>query len=193
MSPLSLPRISLLALLIGAAYLAYGSYIPAKAWLAQQLLYSAWERRVAGGALARPWPWADTVPVARLRQPRLGIDQVVLHGASGRVLAFGPGHVVGSSRPGDAGNVVISGHRDTHFRWLAELRPGDRLLLETGQGQREFRVAETLVHDETDTDLLDPLAGDQLRLLTCYPFDAVTTGTRQRFVVTALPAQGSVL
>ncbi len=193
MSRLSLPRISRLALLIGAACLAYGSYIPSKAWLAQQLLDAAWERRVAGGAPARPWPWADTVPVARLRQPRLGIDQVVLHGASGRVLAFGPGHVVGSSRPGDAGNVVISGHRDTHFRWLAELRPGDRLLLETGEGQREFQVAETLVHDETDTGLLDPLAGDQLRLLTCYPFDGVTGGTRQRFVVTALPAQGSVL
>ena len=194
MSWLSLPRVSLLALLTGVACLAYGSYIPAKAWLAQRLLDSAWERQLAGGATARPWPWADTVPLARLRQPRLGVDQVVLHGASGRVLAFGPGHVVGSARPGEAGNVVISGHRDTHFRWLADLRPGDWLVLEAGDGhQRDYRVAETVVHDETDTGLLDPLAGDQLRLLTCYPFDAVTAGTRHRYVVTALPARGSVM
>ncbi len=194
MSRLALPRISLLALLIGAGCLAYGSYIPAKAWLSQRLLDAAWERRLAGAGPARPWPWADTQPVARLGQPRLGVDQVVLHGASGRVLAFGPGHVVGSSRPGATGNVVISGHRDTHFRWLADLRPGDRLLLETGDGhRREYRVADAVVHDEADIGLLDPLAGDQLRLLTCYPFDAVTAGTRHRYVVTALPARGSVL
>ncbi len=185
----SLPRVSLLTLLLGLGFSLYGAYIPAKAWLAQQLLEGAWERRVRGAEDSRPWPWADTAPLARIRQPRLGIDQIVLEGASGRVLAFGPGHVTGTARPGAGGNTVISGHRDTHFRWLGSLQRGDRVLLQTGDGRRlDYRVAQAAVHHESEVGLLDPLQGDQLRLVTCYPFDAVTPGGPQRFVVTALPA-----
>lgn len=189
-----MPRLSVLAFVAGVGFLLYGSYIPAKAWLAQLLLDQAWERRLAGTGSVRPWPWADTMPVARLKQPRLGIDQVVLDGASGRVLAFGPGHVTGSAQPGQAGNIVISAHRDTHFRWLSVVQGGDLMILETADGrERRYRVAELAIHDETETDLLDPLLGDQLQLLTCYPFDAVDPGTDRRYVVTALPVPASVL
>jgi sortase A len=183
----ALPRISLFAFVVGTGFLLNGAYIPAKAWVAQVLLDVAWDRRLGGAADSRPWSWADTMPLARLRQPRLGIDQIVLEGASGRVLAFGPGHITGSARPGEAGNVVISGHRDTHFRWLAQVQSGDELVLQTDDGQNLlYRVEQTSVHHESDTGLLDPLEGDQLRLLTCYPFGAVAAGTPQRYVVTAL-------
>ena len=187
MKLLALPRISLFALVLGTGFLLNGAYIPAKAWVAQVLLDVAWDRRLGGAADSRPWPWADTMPLARLRQPRLGIDQIVLEGASGRVLAFGPGHIPGSARPGEAGNVVISGHRDTHFRWLARVQSGDELMLQTDDGRNlRYRVAQTSVHHESDIALLDPLEGDQLRLLTCYPFETIAAGTPQRYVVTAL-------
>lgn len=189
MSLMTLPRVSILALFLGAGTFVYGAYIPVKAWGAQVLLDRAWERRLLGDADSRPWPWADTAPLARIRQPRLGIDQIVLEGASGRVLAFGPGHVSGSASPGTTGNVVISGHRDTHFRWLQRLRPGDELLLQADDGRDlSYRVVHTAIHHETEVGLLEPLQGDQLRLLTCYPFDAVSAGGTQRYVVTAHPA-----
>lgn len=172
----------------GLGCVGYGMYIPAKAWLAQRLLDVAWERRVAGDATAKPWPWADMVPLARLTQPRLGIEQVVLAGSSGRVLAFGPGHVNDSAQPGQHGNVVISGHRDTHFRWLDELEDDDELSLETADGRTlSYRVIQRAVYLQGQVELVDPLAGDQLRLLTCYPFDGVYGGTQQRYVVTAHP------
>lgn len=181
-------RLALLALVGGIGLLLHGAYIPAKAWLAQQLLDRAWERRLAGQAAAAPWPGADMRPLARLLQPRLGVTQVVLDGASGRVLAFGPGHVTGSALPGVNGNIVISGHRDTHFRWLRDLHDGDLLLLESDDGAtRRYTVAATAVHHETEVDLLDPLADEQLRLLTCYPFDGLYPGTPLRYVVTARP------
>ena len=181
-------RLFLPALLVGMSCLGYAAYIPAKAWLAQRLLDHAWNSRLNGSVQARPWPWADTQPEARLVQPRLGIDQIVLDGASGRVLAFGPGHVVGSARPGEPGNIVLSGHRDTHFRWLNRLVVGDELLLQTVDGgQRHYRVGYIAVHHESEVELLDAFAGDQLRLLTCYPFDALDPGTPERFVVTAFP------
>ncbi|MFP6625625.1 MAG: sortase, partial [Deltaproteobacteria bacterium] len=91
-------------------------YIHAKAELSQVLLKRAWARTLEYGEPSRPWPWADTWPVARLRVPRLGIDQVVLAGASGASLAFAPGHLSGTASPGETGSTVISGHRDTHFR-----------------------------------------------------------------------------
>ncbi|MCG6966154.1 MAG: class GN sortase [Chromatiaceae bacterium] len=188
MSTLWRRRVALLALLFGLGFTLRGAYIPAKAWLAQRLLEAAWQKGLAGSPPVRPWPWADMTPLARLRQPRLGIDQIVLDDASGRSLAFGPGHVVGSARPGQPGNVVISAHRDTHFRWLAALRAGDELQLQNAGGvTRRYAVVRMTVHHATEVELLDPLAGDQLRLVTCYPFDAVLPGTTLRYVVTAMP------
>lgn len=182
-----------LLVVVATVCLGQALNIPAKAWLAQRLLERAWSRPATAGERPRPWPWADTRPVARLQQPRLGIDQVVLAGASGRVLAFGPGWVPGTVRPGRRGNVVVSGHRDTHFRWLAHLRANDALRVESTDGsRREYIVSTLAVHHATDRGLLDPYAGDQLQLVTCYPFDAVRPGTAWRFVVTALPTrQGS--
>ena len=177
------------ALAAGIAGLGAAAWIPAKAWLAQVLLEVAWQASRSTGDATRPWPWADTSPVARLRFPAGDVDQIVLAGASGRVLAFGPGHVTGSAAPGVPGNVVISAHRDTHFRWLRDLQPGARLVLEAARGgQRHYRVVATALHHERDSFLLDPDAGDRLTLITCYPFDAVDPGTPQRFVVIAVPA-----
>ena len=177
---------SLLMLATAALALAHAAYIPAKAALAQWLLVHAWEQRGTVDGVARPWPGADMRPLARLSQSRLGIDQVVLDGASGRLLAFGPGHVVGSGVPGSRGNVVISGHRDTHFAWLAQLRVGDDLALETRAGEvLRYRVTQMQVVHERDSAWLDPAADDGLRLVTCYPFVGVAPGTPWRYLVSA--------
>lgn len=184
----------MLALLGGLLLFAQGLYIPLKAWLAQVLLESAWQRTLQGQSEVRPWQSADTWPVARLRQQRLGVDQIVLSGASGRVLAFGPGHVTGSARPGSAGNLVISGHRDTHFRWLAELQDGDLLHLQLKNGRSlGYVVTGRGIHHRDEGYLLDPGAGEGLRLITCYPFDALTAGAELRYVVEASLVKKPVL
>ena len=182
-------RVLIAALLLSSGgFLVSATYIPAKAWLAQRLLERAWHIGQLGSVMPRPWPWADTRPIMRLTQPRLGIEQIVLEGAEGRVLAFGPGRVIGSAVPGEYGNVVISGHRDTHFRWLASLRRADVLTTVLGDGRRKsYRVATMQVHHASDVGLIDPYAENRLTLITCYPFDAVRAGGEWRYVVTALP------
>jgi sortase A len=184
--------------LAGAALVAQGLWIPAKAVLAQVLLERAWNRALAGEAHPRPWPWADTWPVARLILPpgKLGDrsrNLIVLAGASGRTLAFGPGHLDGSALPGDDGNVVLVGHRDTHFRALASLTFGDEVVLETlgpdgTPRRRRYRVAGAEVVDKSRTDLLAETARPTLTLVTCWPFDAVVPGGPLRYVVTAVGA-----
>jgi len=171
---------------MGGAQLLAGCYIPAKARAAQALLELAWGRERATGAVARPWPWATHWPVARLRARRLHVDEIVLAGARGASLAFGPGHVDGTPLPGEAGNVVVAGHRDTSFAFLQRLRRGDRLEVETPFG-RPFRyeVTGTRVLRVGDRDIAAPTSEPTLTLLTCYPFDAVWPGTPLRYVVRA--------
>jgi sortase A len=180
--------------LAGAALALHGLWIPAKAALAQVLLERAWGRAVAGEQRPRPWPGADTWPVARLRLPEPGggaAELIVLAGASGRTLAFGPGHLDGTARPGDGGNVAIAGHRDTHFRRLAALAPGDPVELEAldaaGRPRlRRYRVTAARVVDKSAVSVLAADGPPTLTLITCWPFDAVVPGGPLRYVVTAV-------
>ncbi len=171
--------------LVGLASLAAGVWMPAKAVLAQVLLRRAWAR--TEGPPVRPWPWAHTWPVARLRVPRLGVDEIVLAGAEGAALAFAPGHVDGTTPPGVTGNVVLAGHRDTVFRFLTQLELGDEVWLESADRQRRrFVVRGTAVVHELDTAVMGPTSESTLTLITCYPLDAVRPGGPLRYVARAL-------
>ncbi len=173
----------------GLIQLGQGSYIHAKAALAQVLLERAWNRSRDGEFEARPWAWADTRPVARLKVPALGVDQIVLDGESGNVLAFAPGQLKGSAPAGSRGRIVISGHRDTHFRFLEQIEPGSLLLLQFPDGsERRYRTVGARIADTRvkNGDLLySPTDG--LTLITCYPFGAVRPGGALRYLVDAEP------
>ena len=171
----------------GVSQMAKATYIHSKASLAQALIKRAWSKVSKKGRAPKPWPWADTEPVARLGAPTLHVDLMVLEGGSGRTLAFGPGHVTGTALPGERGNSVIGGHRDTHFRFLKDLKRGDTLLVETASGDLiDYIVSGAEVVDEKRSDLLAEFGDDRLTLITCYPFDAVMPGGPLRYVVTAL-------
>ena len=173
-------------LALGFWNLGQGAYIPAKAWLAQELMQRAWLRVTAGEDRAAPWPWADTWPVARLTVKARDVDLIVLSGGSGRTLAFGPGHLGASALPGEVGNAIIAGHRDTHFAFLRDLAPGELIGVETigGQGHLYEVVSVDVVDSRTGSLVLDTRLS-MLSLVTCYPFDALEAGGPLRYVVTA--------
>lgn len=167
--------------------LGQGTYIQAKAWLAQVLIKQAWARTLDGETQAKPWPWADTWPVARLTVPGRDIERYVLAGANGRTIAFGPGHVFGTPLPGEAGNSVVGAHRDTHFAFLRDVRPGEEIIVEKSVSvTRRYRVVGAEIVDKSETRVLAQRLGEsRLTLITCYPFDALRAGGPQRYVVTA--------
>jgi sortase A len=178
--------IVLLLLALAAWQFAGAAWIHAKALVAQRLIASSWEEARRTGTSTRPWPWADTRPIARLTLASRGVDLYVLDGASGRSLAFGPGHVSGTARPGSPGNSVIVAHRDTHFAFLRDVRRDDELVVEDESGRHtRYRVREAAILDKRDTRVLDAADSPQLTLITCYPFEAVRPGTPQRYVVIA--------
>ena len=177
---------SLALVLAGLGAMASALWVPAKAELAQVLLQRAWRVSQESGAAQRPWMWADHTTVAQLQVPSHGVDQIVLAGDSGAVLAFAPGENM-QARQAD-GAHIISGHRDTHFRFLEYVRPGTEILLKTLEGERRFQVTHTQVANARTTKL-DPhgLQGG-LVLVTCYPFDALQAGGDERYLVFAKPA-----
>lgn len=175
-----------LALVVLAAlFIGDGLYIRAKAVVAQHLLQRAWQQTISGKTPVKPWPWADTRPVARLRVERLGIDCIILEGESGEVLAFAPGHLSRSAKPATAGNCALVGHRDTTFSFLKDLKKGDVLQLQNiDDAERSYQVVSTAVRNRQDL-FVEETVTPWLTLITCYPFDALQSGGDRRFVVFA--------
>lgn len=180
----------LAALFLAAAGLGAvgeGAWIHAKAELGQALIARAWREARGGGGAARPWPWADTRPVARLQVPGLGVEVFVLDGGVGRTLAWGPGHLAGTARVGGPGNAVVGGHRDTHFAFLRDLRAGAAIRVQTPDGAwHEYTVADHFVTHDRDTRVLADTREPRLTLVTCWPFDAPVPGGPERYVVVAV-------
>ncbi|WP_455201995.1 class GN sortase [Kaarinaea lacus] len=181
-----------IALVIGAWQFGQGIYIYAKAELAQYLLVSAWEESKQTQRPVKPWSWADTWPVARLSVPAHDVDLIVLAGDTGRTLAFGPGHHLASVKPGDIGNSIISAHRDTHFEFLQDLSAGDKIIVENQNGVKKvFTVSNTHVVDSRDAHIPVDYENAALTLVTCFPFNSITTGGPLRFVVVAVESEKS--
>jgi sortase A len=177
---------ALILALAGALQFGHGAWIYAKAQLAQVLIENAWQRRLAGEPAPKPWPWADTSPVARLEAPAQGVRIYVLAGSSGRTLAFGPGHQAGTPNPGERGNSVIGGHRDTHLSFLRDVKRGELMRIERPDGVWvDYRVTELDVLDRRETWVLRDGGGTRLTLVTCWPFDALAAGGPERYVVIA--------
>lgn len=178
---------ALLALGLSLVVVVHALWIPLKAEVAQLMMHDAWARARHGIEQPRPWPWADTWPVARLTSEKHDVDLFVLAGASGSSLAFGPGHVDGTSLPGDPGNAAVGGHRDTSFAFLEAVQLGDVLQVETPAGELvRYAVVETAIVDERDTRALQEEPGRALTLITCWPFHALQAGGSDRYVVRAL-------
>jgi len=173
----------LLTLIVGFVLLTDGLWLYAKAQVGQVLLSRAWAKTLKDGKDHKPWPWADHWPVARLISEEHNIDQIVLAGDSGSVLAFAPGMNLQAAKPGEAETVIISGHRDTHFRFLQAIKPASELTLQTQDGTYRYQIEETKIVDSRTTRIDPTLDNGQLVLVTCYPFDAIDAGGPMRFVV----------
>ena len=167
---------ALVAATAGFYSVGKAGYLLAKAEIAQILLERAWSRTLDGEEDVRAWPWADVKPVARLEVPRLEEHAIVLSDTSGEALAFGPGPVGGEATLTDGRLKIIAAHRDSHFDFLADVRPGDEVTLTLADGARNaYRISRGVIVDSTNYKMPRP-EGDGLALVTCWPLDGKTRG-----------------
>ena len=129
-------------------------------------------------------PEQKPLAIAVLEVPRLGLTVPVLEGTDELTLNRGVGHVEGTARPGEEGNVGIAGHRDGFFRVLKDVTAGDTIRLVTPGATLEYTVEDTRIVEPEDVQVLDPTSTPVLTLLTCYPFYYVGNAPK-RFVVRA--------
>ena len=99
--------------------------------------------------------------LTRISIPKINLDAVILEGTSHKSLTLGPAHLRDSALPGDPGNSVLAAHRDTFFRHIYQLKPGDDIFVERN-GQRYHYVP-------ADISVLDSTPESRLTLITCYP------------------------
>jgi sortase A len=138
----------------------------------------------AGSRVLPPQSAVTGAAVAALSIPRIRLSAVVLHGSDDRTLRRGPGHLENTAFPGEPGNVVIAGHRDSFFRPLRKISIGDDIFLETPRGRFHYRVSSLRVVAPRDVSVLQPTGAAELTLITCYPFSLIGNAP-DRFVVRA--------
>jgi sortase A len=107
--------------------------------------------------------------LTRLVIPRIDLDVVIVEGTSHHALSLGPGHLQTSALPGGPGNSVIAAHRDTFFRHVYQLKPGDDIFVERGGQKYHYVVTSKRIVQPTDLSVLDASSESRLTLITCYP------------------------
>jgi sortase A len=186
---------------VAFSLLAYCGFVLLDAWSFQREADRRLERMLtsqleAAGVRqastpASPQPSPKVAPgglIGRIDIPRLGISVIVVEGTAARTLRRSVGHIRGTALPGEPGNVGISGHRDTFFRPLRNVRQGDLVALTTLTGEYRYRVVSTKVVPPEDVAVLDAGRDESLTLVTCYPFYYVGPAP-SRFIVRAARAE----
>jgi sortase A len=176
--------LSWLLILIGLTLGGFGVYDYYTGKVAQREAEEQWkssametEEPVPAKLPTKPLPYFDPYrpgqTVAKLMLPGLVTPLFVVEGTDQRDLQLGPGHMPGTALPGVAGNCVIAGHRDTHFRALQGIHQGDQVEIETKYGKFRYKVRSMEVVLPTNVSSLYPTTDAVLHLITCYPFNYI--------------------
>lgn len=123
---------------------------------------------------AKPIPAMEEA-VARLEIPRIGLNRIVVEGATAEALTKGPGHFPETPLPGQLGNAAIAGHRTTYlhpFFAIDELQPGDEIIVTTLNGRYVYQVTGTEIVAPDDYASVIPttdVTKATLALVSCTP------------------------
>ena len=127
--------------------------------------------------------------LTRISIPKINLDAVIMEGTSHKSLTLGPAHLRDSALPGDPGNSVLAAHRDTFFRHLYELKPGDDIFVDRNGQHYHYVVTGKRVVQPADLSVLDTTSESRLTLITCYPVYFIGPAP-ERLVVFAKLAPG---
>jgi sortase A len=166
----------------GFLALAYAAYVVIDAKVYQATEQRRFHDARADASASRAV--IDGGAIGEILIPRLGLTAIVVQGDSAAILQRAVGHLADTALPGESGNVVLAGHRDTLFRPLKRVRAGDAITLKTADGDFEYLVESTAVVSPRDVEVLQPTGGRTLTLITCFPFSYVGPAP-DRFIVRA--------
>lgn len=121
--------------------------------------------------------------------PRIKAELPIVEGTGLDDLRKGVGHYKGSYLPKQNGQIVLSGHRDTVFRHLGELKIGDSLKVQLKNGTFTYKITHTKIVDSKDTSIITlQHKEEELILTTCYPFSYIGNAPN-RYIIYADPVK----
>jgi sortase A len=157
------------------------------AW-SQHQLQQQWSKQQERRA-AQTQKTSESVPsggLTRLSIPKINLAAIVVEGTGPKQLLLGPGHMEDTATPGENGNAVISGHRDTFFRHIYELQKGDEVFVQRSGKTYRYAVQSKLVVQPTDLSVINPSKDARLTLITCYPTYYIGPAPERLVVVSKL-------
>lgn len=161
--------LSLFFLVLGLAMIGYVASQYWDMYHSQRQLEAQWEKQAA----AATTPGLPKLPagemLTRVSIPKISLDAIVVEGATRKQLTKGPAHITDTAFPGETGNAVITGHRDTFFRHIYELQKGDAIFVRRNGEVFKYEVTGKKIVKPEDVSVLNPTQDAQLTLITCYP------------------------
>lgn len=161
--------ISLFLLVLGLALIAYVASQYWGMYYGQRQLQAQWEKQLAVATTPGVPQLSSSEMLTRVSIPKINLDAIVVEGATPKQLAIGPAHITETAFPGEAGNAVITGHRDTFFRHIYELQKGDTIFVRRNGEVFKYEVTGKRIVQPEDVSVLKPTSDAQLTLITCYP------------------------
>jgi|SRR5690242_3063796 len=168
-------------LALGTLALGYAGFVWADSHAYQVLETKEFKQ---ASPLSKPYAFVEGDVIGEIQVPRLGLTAIVVQGDSPANLRRAVGHLSKSALPGEWGNVALAGHRDTFFRPLHDIRPGDEIRFKTRERNFEYRVESIEIVTPNDVQVLEPSTGHDLTFITCFPFHFVGPAPK-RFIVRA--------
>jgi sortase A len=128
--------------------------------------------------------------IIRLQIPKIDLDAYVLDGSGRKQLKLGVGRITTTALPGEKGNAVVTAHRDTFFRHIAELKKGDEILVRRNGERMIFAMTGYKIVKPTDVSVLKQTEEPTLTLITCYPTYYIGPAPERLVVFSKLVSKG---
>ena len=120
-----------------------------------------------------PAPTPGPEHAVRIQIPAINVDAPIVQGDGWEQLKKGVGQHIGSTNPGQSGNVVLSAHNDIFgeiFRDLDQLKNGDQIIVFTSQRTYTYTVRQTQIVEPTQVEVMAPTTEAAVTLISCYPY-----------------------
>lgn len=127
---------------------------------------------------------SSRIPTGRIVIPKIKVKAPIFVGITMDVFDRGVGQWPGTPRAGQAGNIVLGGHRTAASRPFVDidkLRSGDIIELHSKGRVHKYAVTGHLIVKPTAIWITNTTPGPTLTLFACHPKGKVT----QRYVIRA--------
>ena len=176
-------------IILGALLVVYVASQYGEMYLEQKRMAEAWEQEQAIRSESPTTQQAHATRddgMVRLVIPKIELASFIVEGTNHKSLLLGPGHMTKTAEPGEVGNAVITGHRDTFFRHIYELEKGDQVYVERGGKRFVFEVTSKKIVEPDDMSVVRPTSDAEVTLITCYPIYFIGPAPKRLVVFTRL-------